>query len=500
MKSNKAGFQLLAPRKSLRNHIFAGIIIPMTMVLVLLFLMNSTLLSRFYQVKKQEDLRLAFQAVNAAGARNELLSQEFQLRFEQMCDRNNLSIVISKADGSVVLSFAADDERMVDRLRQTIFTMDENEVTLLETTDEYMILRQQDPWISGTYLVLSGNLSGGDFILIRTAVSGIQDSVNIANRFLFYGALAMIILGLLASFLIAGYITWPVRELTVLARRMAHLDFDAKYEPSGQIAEIDELGNDMNAMFDELKGTIENLKTANSDLKRDIERREKNEQMRREFLSNVSHELKTPIAVISGYAEGLMEGVASDEESMREYVSTIHDEAGHMGRLVQDIVSLNTLEYGDISVDMERLDLYEIVSGIVRSHAILAEQYGAVIENDVTPGTYIWADESLTEQIVSNYLSNAIHYSKNEKKIRLYGIRQKDRYRFCVYNTGDPIPEESIGRLWDNFYKVDKARSREYGGTGIGLSLVKASAENMQQQYGVVNNDDGVTFWVTFDA
>ena len=253
-------------------------------------------------------------------------------------------------------------------------------------------------------------------------------------------------------------------------------------------------------MSDQLEKTISELKTANNQLQQDIEQKEKLENMRNEFLGNVSHELKTPIALIQGYAEGLKEGINDDPESMDFYCDVIIDEAGKMNRMVKNLLTLNQLEFGTDEVEFERFDIVKLVKGVIASCDILIQQVNANVDFIADEMAYVWADEFKTEQVVRNYLTNAIHHVGNEKRIEVKIVSIDGKVRVSVFNSGKPIPEEDVPKLWDKFYKVDKAHTREYGGNGIGLSIVKAIMESFHQGYGVKNYDNGVEFWFELDA
>ena len=249
-----------------------------------------------------------------------------------------------------------------------------------------------------------------------------------------------------------------------------------------------------------MERTVSELKQANNQLQKDIEQKEKIEDMRNEFLGNVSHELKTPIALIQGYAEGLKEGISEDPESREFYCDVIIDEAAKMNVMVKNLLTLNQLEFGSDEVQFERFDIVRLVKGVIVSCEILVQQAGAKISFISDESICVWADEFKTEQVVRNYLTNAIHHVGNEKRIEVRIENGDGKVRITVFNSGTPIPEEDIPKLWDKFYKVDKAHTREYGGNGIGLSIVKAIMESFHQKYGVENFDNGVAFWFELDA
>jgi len=202
---------------------------------------------------------------------------------------------------------------------------------------------------------------------------------------------------------------------------------------------------------------------------------------------------------IQGYAEGLKEGINDDAESREFYCDVIIDEAEKMNTMVKNLLTLNQLEAGNEIVSMERFDVTILVKNQVAASDILLKQNGISVRMEDYRAIYVWGDEFRVEEVFRNYLTNAINYAKNEKIIDIKILQTQDKVRLSVFNTGNPIPQESIAHLWEKFYKVDKARSREYGGSGIGLSIVKAIMESMNQKYGVVNYDNGVEFWFELD-
>lgn len=171
-----------------------------------------------------------------------------------------------------------------------------------------------------------------------------------------------------------------------------------------------------------------------------------------------------------------------------------------MNQMVRSLLELNQLEFGDEKTKFERFDLTELIRGVLQSMDILAQQDDVRVIFRQEEPVYVWADEFKVEQVVRNYVSNAFHHVGMEKVIEVRISIQGDKARAAVFNTGNPIPEEDVERIWDKFYKVDKAHTREYGGNGIGLSIVKAIMESFRQKYGVVNYDNGVEFWFELDV
>ena len=224
------------------------------------------------------------------------------------------------------------------------------------------------------------------------------------------------------------------------------------------------------------------------------------EKMRTDFMGNVSHELKTPIALIQGYAEGLKEGVSDDPESREFYCDVIMDEASKMNQMVKNLMTLNQLEFGDENVEFQRFDLTELIRGVLQSMEIMAQQKEAKVQFRQKDPVYVWADEFKAEQVVRNYVSNAFNHLDGDRVVDVKIIPAGEKVKVTVFNTGTPIPEEDVPHIWEKFYKVDKAHTREYGGNGIGLSIVKAIMDSFHQEYGVNTYDNGVEFWFELDV
>jgi signal transduction histidine kinase len=281
---------------------------------------------------------------------------------------------------------------------------------------------------------------------------------------------------------------------------MTKLDFSKKYRIQDNEDEINELGKSINKLSDTLESTINKLKKNNMELEKDIEAKSKIDEMRKQFISDVSHELKTPIALIQGYAEGLVENVNDDEESRNFYAGVILDEANKMDVLVKRLLELMKLEYEDREFNNKNFDLCELINEVIRTSDVVLKENNIDIEFKQSDPVIVFADDFYIEQVVNNYFTNAIKNVKEvkgKKKIKISIKNAKDdrKYRVIVFNTGNTIDEENIPRIWNRFYKLDESRDRSKGGHGIGLSLVKAIMNKYNSSYGVKNKQDGVEFF-----
>lgn len=491
-------------KNSIRKQ-FAGIFIGMmAATVVFTWLINTIFLDDYYLNEKQKNLIQIYETLNKAEKTGQLDSKDFyNITLSNLCSRYNITGLVVDMRTQKLMAFGADEEQSKRRLWDSLLFVDRNPQTILQESKNYKMLVITDKISKTEYIDLWGNLENGDMFLLRTPLESIRDSAVISNRFLGYvGIMATIISAFVIWFLTKRY-TKPIMELAEISEKMANLDFEAKYS-GNKDNEIGVLGENINFMSIQLEKTISELKSANIELTRDIERKEKNEEMRSEFLANVSHELKTPIALIQGYAEGLKDNITESYEEKEFYCDVIMDEARKMNDLVKKLLTLNQLEFGNEAVTMERFNLLELISTYLQSVEILVQQKGASIELLPTNPIYVWAEELKVEEVFMNYISNAVHHvkedSSGQKKIIVDFEIKKSHVRVLVFNTGEVIPEESISKLWDKFYKVDKARTREYGGNGIGLSIVKAMMEAMNGAYGVENKENGVLFWFELEC
>ena len=482
-------------KHSLTRQITSIVSILVAGAILLCWVLNTTLLPRYYMHNKKHVLMENYETISNASEQDKLESDEFTVTFDNLCSNGNIMTLILQPDGKVLRSSVNDLDALRGELWNVLLHTDDMEV--LYSNDQYQLLRKNDTRLDSEYLVLVGVLENGDMILMRTAVESIRESAAISNRFLLFVGAAAIVSSLLVAFFTTRHITKPLQQLTDISKRMVDLDFNAKYESNRSNSyEVEELGNHINRLSENLERTISELKTANVELQDDIEKKIQIDEMRKEFLSNVSHELKTPLALIQGYAEGLQECINDDAESREIYCDVIIDEADKMNRMVKKLLTLNQLEFGNDQVGMERFDMTELVRGVANSTKILMEQKGIRLELDNPEEAWVWGDEFKVEEVITNYMSNAINHADGGKVIRVFYTRFEDKLRVSVFNTGQPIPEDDIDKIWVKFYKVDKARTREYGGSGIGLSIVKAIMDSFHQQCGVINHEDGVEFWM----
>ena len=484
---------------SIKQQIAMIFIAVMDGTIILCWFINNTFLENFYINHKTAAIHSAYDSINEAANTGDIASAKFDVELRKICDMYNISVVVIDAQSNTIKSSSRDTEMLIRRLYDNVFSPRDTK-DYLEETEHYSVAMQVD-WATNTeYLEMWGVLDNGNLFQMRSPLESIRDSVKLANRFLAYVGVFATALSAVFIWFVTTKITKPIMQLKDISEKMTNLDFETKYQSQGK-NEIDLLGEHINQLSSTLERTISELKTANNELQQDIRKKEEIDEMRKEFLSNVSHELKTPLALIQGYAEGLKEGINSDDEESRNfYCDVIMDEAGKMNTMVKKLLTLNQLEFGNDNISMERFDIVTMVNNFLQSADILLKQNEVKLRVEEKPPIYVWADEFKVEEVIRNYFSNAMNHVSGERIIDIKYELLDGKVRVCVFNTGEPIPEDAMPHIWEKFYKVDKARTREYGGSGVGLSIVKAIMESMNQQYGVKNYTNGVEFWMELET
>ena len=487
------------PLKSVRVKLFMTLSLVILLIIIFLILVNNFVLGRFYLYSKRQTLKSVYRTVN--DYYNNDKSENFEEKLEQIAIQNNFDILIRNNENVNIYTSNKDFYSTFGQMNEMTSRFNIGVGELIEQSDNFVIKKIKDSKNGITYILLSSTLDNGYLLYIRIPISSIQESVKISNNFLYLMAgFAILIAAVIVSY-VSRKFTDPILELNDIAKKMSNLDFSHKYRIKDVDDEINNLGRSINVMSDKLERTINQLRNSNIELEKDIEEKSKIDEMRKSFISDVSHELKTPIALIQGYSEGLLENVNTDEESRKFYAEVILDETNKMDKLVKQLLELMKLEYGKRQFNDKK---FNIVEEVVRKSKVMLEEKKVKIEFNLSEEINVFADDFYIEQVISNYITNAIKHVKEIDGKKVISIVnevniEKNKVRVKIFNTGENIAEEHINRIWNRFYKVDESRNRTDGGTGIGLSFVKAIMNNYGNRYGVTNKEDGVEFYFDLD-
>ena len=486
------------PFKSVRVKLFITLSLIIIGIITFLILVNNFVFGTFYLYSKKQALKSVYETVNDYynGEENGDLESEL----EPISIKNNFDILIRNDQNVNEYTSNKDFFSAFGQMNEMTSRFDTGAGDIIEEKDNYVISKIKDSKNGLTYVLLAATLDNGYLLYIRIPINSIQESVKISNNFLYLMAgVAILIAAVIVSY-VSRKFTDPILELNAIAKKMANLDFSHKYRTTDADDEINNLGKSINLMSEKLEKTIKQLRNTNIELEKDIEEKSKLDEMRKSFISDVSHELKTPIALIQGYSEGLLENVNSDEESRKFYAEVILDETNKMDKLVKQLLELMKLEYGKREFNDTKFNIVELEKEVVRKSKVMLEEKQAKVELNTPDEINVLADDFYIEQVVTNYMTNAIKHVEEvngEKIIRIENDVDvdKNKVRVKVFNTGKQIPEEHLNRIWKRFYKIDASRNRKDGGTGIGLAFVKAVMNNYGNSYGVVNKENGVEFY-----
>lgn len=478
--------------KSIKTKLFLIMTLTIMSILGILIFVNSFIIESYYLYYKKSNLLQAYNEINKVLNSISITNSEAKLKIEKIAINNNFNIVINNKYNTTIYNSNDDfNYYLID------FSKIASE-NILYNKDNTYIVEARDSKSDINFLLLVGKIGNDGKIYIRMPISSIKDSVKISNNFFYSIGIITIIISGIAILIISKKFTKPISELSSIANKMANLDFSQKYRIKDTGDDVDNLGKSINTMSDKLEKTITELQNNNSELEKDIERKSKIDEMRKQFISDVSHELKTPIALIQGYSEGLLENVNSDEENRKFYAEVIQDEANKMDIMVKNLLELMKLEYGAKKLDNKHFNIVDLINEEVRKYTVMLNDNKIKVIFTLKEPVYVNADINMIEQVLNNYLSNAIKNNEeiNGKKIIKITIKIIDnKVRIYVFNTGKNIPSENMEKIWNRFYKEDTSRNREMGGTGIGLSLVKAIMNNYNNEYGAINREEGVEFY-----
>lgn len=343
-------------------------------------------------------------------------------------------------------------------------------------------------------VLLKGNEGSSTYLFAVSSLQPVGEAVSVIKDLYVYFAVFAVILILLLALVFSNMVSKPLVRLNATAMKMARLDFSARCEEKKK-DEIGSLAHNLNFLSGNLQRALNDLKIANNQLTEDIEKERQLEKMRKEFVAGVSHELKTPISLIMGYAEGLKENLVEGADKER-YINVISDETQKMGNLVNDMLDLSQLESGRFKLKMEEFCMNELVEYTMRKFKTLfAEKQLKAELRMPEENLLVYADEFRIEQVINNFLNNAIRHTPEHGAIRISIAATGTAVRIEIENEGNSIDEADLLNIWQKFYKAEKSRNREAGGTGLGLAIVSSILQHHNAGYGVENTEAGVRFF-----
>lgn len=512
-------------KSPIKIRFMIGFVILIGILIATMLIFNNFFAEKFFLSEKQKNMSTTYSQISnilEKSKKGNISENDLYNKLDIVTSSHEVNALIVDSSWRTVYTNVHAESSMIERLKEILlfghnidekinnlqysvpnyFSKNDFSITgiykVLEKTDNYIIQTLYDEKVGDTVFELLGRLPENRQIILRFAVASISDNIVTMNKIINVLGIILFFVAVIGAIIFSTVITKPITKLSSVASKMKNLEFDARYEDNDK-SEIGLLGQTLNELSTELDSTIGRLKSANLDLQRDIELKEKAEAMQKEFLSDVSHELKTPIALIQGYAEALKEGLATDPESTNEYCQIIIEEAGKMNIMVRQLLSLSQIESGKQSLDIQRFCISDMISAIITNNSITSNRKGISIEFlDKDKSIGVWGYKLRIEQVVTNFITNAINYCENEMYIKIWYEYLDNELKIHIWNSGNGIPEDQIGNIWNKFFKVDKSRTD--AGNGIGLSIVKAILDAHNKECGVQNTDGGIDFWFTLDT
>ncbi|OSX89915.1 hypothetical protein BTJ45_04297 [Bacillus mycoides] len=334
-------------------------------------------------------------------------------------------------------------------------------------------------------------------LVVFATFQPIDEASQVLVRFLPFISIIVLVIGLGSAYLYSRFITKPLIYINEGAQKMANLDFSEKIEVRS-MDELGELSNSLNDLSINLQQAMFDLQNANQQLKSDIEKEREIETKRREFFAIVAHELKTPLTVMKGYLEGMIYNIGP-YQNRDQYLKKNHQIIESMEQLVREILSMSKLEQHTFKLQVEEVNLSKLVGTITKNLEFFASQKDIQIIKEVDSDIFVYTDCVLLEKACKNIIHNAIMYSPPNEKvyIKLSQESKQNHIEMQVINTGVEIKEENIQHIFEPFYRIEKSRNRNTGGSGLGLYIVKQIFESLFITYSMNNTKQGVQFLVT---
>lgn len=489
-------------KKSITLKLFLITSVTFILFISAAMLIQSYFFSKFYLTKKTSSLKenvntFSKQYLTVGSDTSKIIP--LMLNFENV---NNARLIILGSDGKYKYITSSitnkKDTNKMDAVSKVIdyWISNPDEFIKLKNSNSQSYVFSSMEYDIKNIVVASTVNNKADDVDIIFAVSSfvpINEAASVIKEFYLYFLTGAVLLILLLSFIYTNMISKPLVRMNKAAKKMSNLDFTEKCIEKRD-DEIGSLSKTLNFLSENLDNSLTQLRESNRKLQEDYEKEKQLLKARKDFVSSVSHDLKTPIALIEGYAEGLKDGIV-DEADKEYYLDVIMDESKNMSKLITDMIDLSHLESGFYSLDKESFLIDKLLLNILKKYSKNFEDKNITLEKNIIENVSVYADSSRIEQVIKNLLNNAIYHAKDPNIIRVSLSLENDYCMIGIKNTGDEIEDDIKERLWDTFFRKDKSRNRQLQNAGLGLSIVKNIIDLHEGKYGFSNTGDGVLFY-----
>ena len=486
-------------KKSITRKLFAITSIVFVVFITTNLIVQSAFFEQFYIRWKKNNLEQTLVKFKSQYSLLQKSEDEIDLisTFEE---ENGYKIIIRDSLGNLKVLIKTADERK-DALKarvmnQIMSSKIENSGGLTKFKKEgkpLIFITENNPDMAKSVAGISYDQNKDEIVYAFSSLQPVNEAVQVIKEFYLYFYIGALVVIIFLSLIYSNMIAKPLIKITNTAAKMAKLNFTEKCEVKSE----DEIGNlaaSLNLLSENLNESLTSLKDANSQLEKDIEKEKKLTEMRKDFVASVSHELKTPITLIEGYTLALNDDVLEGAEK-QYFIDVIMDESRKMNNLVSDMLNLSQLESGNFKLVKEEFFLDELVIPVTKKYLSLLNEKNIKLELNLIPNIKVNADWTRIEQVLTNYMTNAIRHTYEGGVITVKMVNGEDIICVEVENSGNGIDAAETDKIWDNFYKIDKSRTRKLGGTGLGLSIVKNIILLHGGSCGVANTENGVKFY-----
>ena len=438
------------------------------MILAFLWLFQVLFLNTYYEWVKSKQIRTL-----AADLRSQYKNNDWTELLDDMAYEKGICIEVSKDGRTIYTSSAFNRGCMINSDRNPSILYYKNDfIESGRRKKEYELI---NPALNNKTLLYGIKLDQDTYGFISASLEPLDEGARIIKSQLIYVSVGVFLLSLVIGYVLSKKLSKPIVKVNKTALKMAEGDYDIVFETEEDIDEINQLVKTLNHAKDELSKT---------------------EELRRDLLANVGHDLKTPLTMIKAYAEMVRDLTYNKKQKRIQNCNVIIEEADRMTGLVNDIVDLSQLQSRVLEMHMERFNITELVYTILKRYDILKEKEDLKFVFDEKNDYYVYADKKKLEQVIYNLLNNAINYTGEDNTVTIRLIPKEDVIRVEISDTGKGIKEEDLPHIWDRYYKNSKKHKRNAVGTGIGLSIVKNILINHHFEYGVISKKgEGSTFY-----
>ena len=456
-------------RSKIGKKIFFITFIALIILVSLILIFQKHFFEKFYINEKNKALIKAVNEYRNTYSFNkdskEIISASmFQFEYE-----NNTKISIAYPNGSLIYT-VPDNKNYPEDLFKQIYNKMYLPNSQFISSGKIFVTTSYNSYLDTTTTIVICAMDGGSILMVVSSVEPIREATGVLNRFLPYFIVGTLMVALFYSMILSKYIGDPLIKLNKIAKKMSNMDFSERYTPL-EDDEINNLGTTLNFLSENLESALPELKSKNDILQEEVEHERKIEEMRKGFIADVSHELKTPIGIIEGYAEGIRDGIVQGE-AKNDYLNIIIDEAHKMNKLVMDMLELSKLQSGNVTPNIETFNIIRMIQGSLRKYNVLIREKSLeVVFNPEFEYLYVEGDTFQIEQVLSNFMTNAIKYTPSSEKIVISIEKLESKVLISIENLGVQISKDELDNIWNKFYKIDKSRVRDKNSYGLGLSI-----------------------------